>query len=60
MRKRSGTIAPILTFASTDHKITIDASKATPDDMVSLVLPSKLARESTFVQVPQVYFLSYT
>lgn len=28
--------------------------------MVALVLPSKLAREPTLVQVPQMYLLPYT
>lgn len=52
MRKKSERSVLTPTFTSTDHKVTIDTSKATPDDVVALVLPGKLAREPTLVQVP--------
>lgn len=50
----------IQTFTSADHKVTINTSEATPDDVVTLMLPSKLACESALVQVPQMYLLSYS
>lgn len=58
MRERSEATTLMPTFASTDHKVAVNTSKATPNDMVTLVLSSKLAREPTLIQVPQMYFLS--
>jgi len=52
MRKKNRGSVLTPTFTSTDDKVAIDTSKATPDDVVALVLPGKLARESTLVQVP--------
>lgn len=58
--KGAGVTTQTLTFTSADHKVTIDTSEATSNDMMALVLPGKLACKSTLVQVPEVYLLPYT
>lgn len=48
------------TFASADYKIAVNAAKTTPYDVFPLALSCVPARQSSWIEIPQVYFLFKT